>query len=45
MIKLMRIFCFLVMILDLIMFFTQGSILHLLLAGAMFMCFYYWMKR
>lgn len=45
MIKLMRIFCLSVMILDLIMFFTHGSILHLLLAGAMFMCFYYWMNR
>ena len=45
MIKLMRIFCLSVMILDLIMFFMHGSILHLLLAGAMFACFYYWMNR
>ena len=45
MIKLMRIFCLSVMILDLIMFFTHGSILHLFLAGALFACFYYWMNR
>lgn len=45
MIKLMRFFCLSVGFFDLIMFFTHGSILHLLLAGAMFACFYYWMNR
>lgn len=45
MIKIMQIFCFFAMLLDLIMFFTQGSICHLLLAGVMFVCFDYWMKR
>ena len=45
MIKLMQIFCFVATFLYLIMFFTQGSIYHLLLAGVMFVCFDYWMKR
>lgn len=40
--RLMQIFCLLAMVLDLIVLFTQGSILHLLLAGIMFVCFDYW---
>lgn len=45
MIKSMQIICFLAMILDLIVFFTQGSVCHLLMAGVMFVCFDYWMNR
>lgn len=45
MIKAMQIMCALAMVLDLIVFFTQGSVLYLFLAGMMFMCFAHWMTR
>lgn len=45
MIKAMQMICGFVMVLDLIVFFTQGSIAHLLLAGLMGLCFDYWMRR
>lgn len=40
--KMMQIICFVALVLDLLMFFTQGSITHLLLAGIMFVCYNYW---
>ena len=45
MVKAMQIICGFAMVLDLTVFFMQGSVFHLLLAGMMFMCFDYWMRR
>ena len=45
MVKAMQIICAFAMILDLIVFFTQGSVFHLFMAGLMFMCLDYWMRR
>jgi len=42
MIKMMQIVCFVAIVLDLLMFFTQGSITHLLLAGIMVVCYNDW---
>lgn len=45
MIKVMQIICALAMVLDLIVFFTQSSVLYLFLAEMMFVCFISWMMR
>lgn len=45
MINMMKNMCLIVTIFDLCMFFTQGSITHLLLAGIMAICYGYWVWR
>lgn len=45
MVKVVRVICLIAMVLDLIVFFTQGSIAHLLLAGLMGLCLDYWTRR
>lgn len=45
MINIMKIVCLVAIILDLCVFFTQGSIAHLLFAGMMIICYNYWDGR